>query len=129
MGGQSVRKGESVFNNLGSRWILTDAGVQSTTSKLLLDEGIESCILLSTSQLLLYVLRLLDSSVLVQSTGTGSTSLGSDGLTVVLLVCHSERGSIDFNNSTLDECVCSDQFVVGSVENDSQNTSLGSDVL
>ena len=108
---------------------LTDAGVQSTTAELLFDEVVQLRVLLSSSQLLLDMSRPLDGCVLVDGTGSRSSSLGSDGLAVVLLVCNSERGSIDLDDGTLDQGICSDQLVVRGVKDDSQYTGLGGDVF
>lgn len=108
---------------------LTDAGVQSTTSELLFNKLIKSGILLTSGQLLLYVTRLLGSSNLIGSTNTSSSSLCCNWLAIVLFVCYSEWCSINLNNGTLDQCICSDQFVVGCVEDDSQYTGLGGNVL
>jgi len=74
------------------------------------------------------VLALLDVLALGGRGGTG-TLLGGHGHTVVLLVCLTEGSGIDLDDGTLDEGVSADQLVVRSVEDDTENTGLGGDVL
>jgi hypothetical protein len=45
------------------------------------------------------------------------------------LVPLTERSGINLDDSTLDKGVCTDQFVVGGIVDDGQNTSLARDTL
>lgn len=107
-----------------------DGGVETTGTELLLNERVELALLAAVLELAGNVVRELGLvNVGLSSTLTGSTTLGGDGLAVVLLVSLTEGGGIDLDDGALDEGVGSDKLVVGRVVDDTKDTGLGGDVL
>lgn len=100
-------------------------GVETTSRELLLDERVDLGVLAALSQLALNVVALLD---LLSGLVARHAALGH-GLTVVLLVSHAERSSVNLDNGALHKSVGTDKLVVRGVVNDTKNTRLGSDVL
>jgi len=107
-----------------------DGGVETTGTELLLDERVELALLAAGLELAGDVVGELGLvKVGLGGTLTGGTTLGGDGLAVVLLVSLTEGSSVDLDDAALDKGVGSDKLVVRGVVDDTEDTGLGSDVL
>lgn len=97
-----------------------DNGVKATSSELVINQRF------NFSEILTSGLFLLDAVGFLGSIGSSSFSdtLLTQNFTVMRFIPLTEGSSIDLDNGTLDEGLGTDKFIVGSIVNDINDTSL-----
>ncbi len=97
-------------------------GEETTSAELIINKRINFGQGLASSNLLQQAARLLDGI-----SGCRSLTLLSQNFTIVRFVPLTEGGSIDLDNSALDEGLGADKFVVGGIVDDINDTGLARD--